>query len=62
MFNALAELGLNWLLMAAVDSLLAHDLDFRVFPIPDHNPIASTPGHVVDALGVAGSPSKYVLC
>ena len=32
MFNTLAELGLNWLFMAAVDSLLAHDLDFRVFP------------------------------
>ena len=51
MFNMLAALPqLNWLLLLAVDTLLAHDLDFHVFHIPEQG-FASTPLNPLENTG-----------
>ena len=62
MFNTLAALPqLNWLLLSAVDTLLAHDLDFRVFHIPGHENVVAdhlSRGRLAEA--VASAPGLCV--
>ena len=62
MFNTLAALPkLNWLLLSAVDVLLAHDLDFRVFHIPGHrNVVADHLSRGRFAEAVASAPGLRV--
>lgn len=62
MFNTLAALPkLNWLLLSAVDVLLAHNLDFRVFHIPGHrNVVADHLSHGHFAEAVALVPGLHV--
>ncbi|KIN94155.1 hypothetical protein M404DRAFT_81855, partial [Pisolithus tinctorius Marx 270] len=57
MFNTLAALPhYNWILLSAVDTLLAHDLDFHVFYIPGQENIITdhlSHGHVSDAVALS---------
>ena len=62
MFNMLVALPqLNWLLLSAVDTLLAHDLDFHVFHIPGHeNVVADHLSRGCLAEAVASAPGLCI--
>ncbi|KAI6153030.1 hypothetical protein BKA82DRAFT_3970091, partial [Pisolithus tinctorius] len=57
MFNTLAALPrYNWILLSAIDILLAHGLDFRVFYIPGKENVVAdhlSRGHVPDAVALS---------
>ena len=57
MFNMLSVLPrYNWILLSAVDTLLAHNIDFRVFYVPGKDNIVAdhlSRGCVADALTVS---------
>lgn len=57
MFNTLSALPrYNWLLLSAVDTLLSHDIDFRVFYVPGKDNVVAdhlSRGRVAEALTIS---------